>query len=239
LKKSLNKSPYIPLLVALAGFPQISETIYTPALPDVVQDLATTPTSVEASLRRIFGHELNEDVLIRFINDIMDFQDGARVQEVTILSPKQNPEIAYEELSSVDAVCKTGDGRGLLIEVQVTQNPTFVKRAQYYVTKAYSRHLEKEIEEYGGYYHLNGAIFIAICNCTLFPHKEDYISHHIILDKHSYEHDLKDLSFTFIELPKFPHRTTENLQTASGKWCYFFKHATKTTQAELEVNAQG
>lgn len=48
-----NKLP-ISLLVALVGFPQISETIYTPALPDVAQGFNTTAYMVESTLAIYF-----------------------------------------------------------------------------------------------------------------------------------------------------------------------------------------
>ncbi len=44
----------LPLLIALVGFPQISETIYTPALPAVTQSLNTTAYLVEATLTIYF-----------------------------------------------------------------------------------------------------------------------------------------------------------------------------------------
>lgn len=44
----------IPLLIALVGLPQISETIYTPALPSVASGLSTSPYMVEATLAIYF-----------------------------------------------------------------------------------------------------------------------------------------------------------------------------------------
>ncbi|MDP1881060.1 MAG: multidrug effflux MFS transporter [Parachlamydiaceae bacterium] len=49
-KKKLS----IALLIALVGFPQISETIYTPALPNVASGLQTTAYMVEATLSIYF-----------------------------------------------------------------------------------------------------------------------------------------------------------------------------------------
>jgi Bcr/CflA subfamily drug resistance transporter len=48
--------PVIPLflLILLVGFPQLSETIYSPALPSMVSDLSTTPFWVEMSLSVYF-----------------------------------------------------------------------------------------------------------------------------------------------------------------------------------------
>ena len=45
---------------------------------------------------------------------------------------------------------------------------------------------------------------------------------------------MKDFSFSFIELPKFQIDKIENLKTIIEKWCYFFKYAAKTSEADLK-----
>ena len=44
---------------------------------------------------------------------------------------------------------------------------------------------------------------IYIVDYIIFPKKKGYKSDHIILDTKTYERDLQDFSFTFIELLKF------------------------------------
>ncbi len=80
---------------------------------------------------------------------------------------------------------------------------------------------------------LKEVIFIAITDFILFPHKSAYKSDHVILDKVTYEHDLKDFSFTFIELPKFPKTKEDQLENIVEKWCYFFKYASETSEKDL------
>jgi predicted transposase/invertase (TIGR01784 family) len=60
-----------------------------------------------------------------------------------------------------------------------------------------------------------------------------YKSDHVILDKNSYTHDLQNFSFTFIELPKFKITDINLLTNIIEKWCYFFKYAEATTEADL------
>jgi predicted transposase/invertase (TIGR01784 family) len=67
----------------------------------------------------------------------------------------------------------------------------------------------------------------------MFPDKKRYKSDHVILDRESHEHDLKDFSFTFIELPKFKKKI-DKLSSIEEKWCYFFKHAKETSPEELD-----
>ena len=74
--------------------------------------------------------------------------------------------------------------------------------------------------------------FLAILDFTLFPEKQDYLSHYQILDTATYDQDLKDLSFAFLELSKF-NKPKDKLKTMIEKWAYFFKHASHTNEAEL------
>lgn len=55
----------------------------------------------------------------------------------------------------------------------------------------------------------------------------------MILDKNSFDHNLKDFSFCFLELPKF-NKTIDELDTMVEKWAYFFKHAAETSPEDLE-----
>lgn len=187
----------------------------------------------DVAFRRIFGSEKNKDILIHFINDVLELKNGDRIKEVTFLPTIQIPEIAAKKQSIVDVLCKDENGVQLIIEMQVSPQEGFEKRAQYYAAKAYSRQLNKGKEEGVRYIDLKSVIFIAISDNIIFKDKVFYKSDHIILDKDSYAHDLKDFSFTFIELPKFKITDINLLTNIIEKWCFFFKHADKTSEADL------
>lgn len=187
----------------------------------------------DIAFRRIFGSEKNKDILIHFINDVLELKGSNRIKEVTFLPTIQEPEIASKKQSVVDVLCKDENGVQLIIEMQVSPQEGFEKRAQYYAAKAYSRQLNKGKEEGARYIDLKSVIFIAISDNIIFKDKVFYKSDHIILDKDSYSHDLKDFSFTFIELPKFKITDINLLTNIIEKWCYFFKHANETSESDL------
>jgi predicted transposase/invertase (TIGR01784 family) len=54
----------------------------------------------------------------------------------------------------------------------------------------------------------------------------------------THEHKLKDLEFTFIELPKF-NVTEDQLQTLTEKWIYFIKNAEDLNLIPAGVNDEG
>jgi predicted transposase/invertase (TIGR01784 family) len=183
----------------------------------------------DVAFKKIFGTEKNKDILIHFLNDILTFKGEYPIREVTFLKTIQDPEIAAKKTSIVDVLCKDEKGSSYIVEMQVAKVKGFEKRAQYYASKAYSSQANVGDE----YQNLKEIIFLAIADYTMFPNKKSYKSEHVILDKKSYEHDLKDFSFTFIELPKFT-KSAHELGNIQEKWCYFFKHAEETSREDLK-----
>ena len=179
--------------------------------------------------RRLFGEERHKDLLIYFINSILHLKGRHAVQEATYLKTIQNPEIASKKQSIVDVLCKDQNGTQFIIEMQVAKTPGFEKRAQYYASKAYIH----QMNEGGLYQDLKEVIFIALTDFIMFPKKKDWKSSHVTLDKKTYEQDLKDFSFTFIELPKF-NKAIDHLETVEEKWVYFFKHGHTSSDEEIE-----
>jgi predicted transposase/invertase (TIGR01784 family) len=188
----------------------------------------------DVAFRKVFGSEEHKDILIHFINDMLGLYGNDQVEDVTFLSPIQDPEIASKKQSIVDVLCKDKNGVQMIVEMQVAPTKGFEKRAQYYAAKAYSRQLNRGSDEDGKYSSLKEVIFIAISDSIIFKDKIEYKSDHVILDKKTYEHDLKDFSFTFIELPKFTKNNISDLENIVEKWCYFFKHAKETSEEDLK-----
>ncbi|MDQ6975467.1 MAG: Rpn family recombination-promoting nuclease/putative transposase, partial [Mariprofundaceae bacterium] len=103
--------------------------------------------------------------------------------------------------------------------MQVEGASGFHKRIIYYSSKAYVTELPK-----GDLYHkLKPVIFLGILNFTLFDN-EHYISRHLILNKETGTHELKDLEFNFVELPKF-NKEEHQCHNLAEKWIYFLKNA--------------
>ena len=182
------------------------------------------------AFRRVFGAEKNKDILIPFLNAMLEFQGDQAIVDVQFLKTIQDPEIASRKQSIVDVLCTDQKNRQLIVEMQVAHTRGFEKRAQYYAAKAYISQM-KQGEQYES---LKEVIFLAITDFIMFPSKQAYKSDHIILDKKSHDHDLKDFSFTFLELPKF-NKNLGNLSTLVEKWTYFFKHAETTQEGDLEA----
>jgi predicted transposase/invertase (TIGR01784 family) len=186
----------------------------------------------DIAFKKVFGNPKNKDILIHFLNDLNIFETKRTIVNVEFLSPIQDPEIESKKQSIVDVLCKDQDGIQYIVEMQLADDMNFAKRAQYYASKAYFGQLDSG--KNNTYKNLKEVVFLAITNFVMFKKKKDYISNHIILDKKTKEHDLKDLYFSFIELPKFPKKKGDKLDNIVEKWCYFLKYAPKTTDKDLK-----
>src|SRR3569832_48216 len=154
------------------------------------------------AFKKVFGAEKHKSIPIDFLN------------------LRQTPEIEARKESIVDVLVKDQRGTKYVVEMQVAKVEGFEKRAQYYAAKTYSAHFKIGEE----YQNLKKVIFLAITDYVVFPNKDGYKSDHVILDNKSYEHDLKDFSFTFVELPKF-NKKLDELTTIEEQWYYFLKYA--------------
>jgi predicted transposase/invertase (TIGR01784 family) len=108
--------------------------------------------------------------------------------------------------------------------------PNFIKRSQFYVSNAYASQLGDAVD----YLDLKPVILLTIANHILFPVKKDYISYHKTLDTKTHEHDLEDLAYAFVELPKFK-KTEQDLKTTEDQWLYMFKNYDKMKTIPKEI----
>lgn len=188
----------------------------------------------DVAFKKIFGTEKNKDILIHFLNDMITFKNGGEIKQVTFLKTIQDPETAALKTSIVDILCRDQKGNDYIVEMQVAKEKGFEKRAQFYAAKAYTSQLCVN----GKYHALKEVIFLAISNFVMFPRKKAYKSDHVVLDRATHENDLKDFSFTFLELPKF-NKSVNELSSIVEKWSYFFKHAEDTSEEELHKLVKG
>lgn len=178
----------------------------------------------DVAFKKIFGNEDKTEILISFLNAVLDFTGDREIVEIQILDPYQAPKLAVLKSTTLDIRARDRRGVTFIVEMQVENMEGIIKRFLYYVTKAYSSQIEKGED----YPKLNQVIFIGILDFKMFA-GDDYLTAHLLLNKKTYRQEIKDLELYFIELPKFKKKLTD-LSTVLEKWLYFIKHA-----AELEV----
>jgi predicted transposase/invertase (TIGR01784 family) len=173
----------------------------------------------DIAFRKIFGNEQKTAPLISFLNASLELEGDHKVVSVAIANPYQFPRIAGEKATILDVRATDQSGRKFVVEMQVADKTGFDKRVQYYISRDYSMQIDKGED----YPLLHPAYFIGILDFP-FGTDKDYHTRHLILNKATNEHLLKDIQFSFIELPKFKKEIHE-LETPNDKWTFFIKNS--------------
>jgi predicted transposase/invertase (TIGR01784 family) len=187
----------------------------------------------DIAFRKIFGNENKKEILISFLNAVLELPKGKKIVKIEIKNPFQLPEIKDLKSSILDV--KVTDERNIwyIVEMQVEESDGFDKRVQYYTAKQYS----SQIEVGEDYPKLKQVIFIGILNFDFFD-GDDYLTHHLITNKKTGKQELSDLEFNFIELPKFKEDEIK-IESLIEKWVYFIKKAPNLNVIPENVTDEG
>ncbi len=173
----------------------------------------------DIAFKKIFGSSDQTEILISFLNAVLDFSGGRAIKNVDILNSYQLPKIKELKETILDIRATNQNGEKFIVEMQRKDLGEFDKRSQYYAAKTYAEQLEKG----QGYSTLKKVYFIGIVNFKMFSNKE-YISRHWTVNKETGIQDLDGVEFAFVELPKFKLKLGE-LESVIDKWIYFIKNA--------------
>ena len=182
----------------------------------------------DIAFRKIFGNENKKEVLISFLNAVLDFEYKHKIKDVSILNPYQLPKFRDGKATIIDVKAKDQSEREFIVEMQVADALGFSKRVLYYTSQGYVSQIDR-----GEFYDkLNPTIFVGILDFEISKNIK-YISRHRILDVETGERIMEDMEFNFIELPKFKLERND-LKTLVEKWVFFIKEA-----ENLEVIPEG
>ncbi len=152
---------------------------------------------VDLAFKKIFGVEENKDLLISLINSIVS--DDDQVSDITLLNPYNPKNFKQDKISILDIKAKSHSGKWFNIEIQLSDEADYNKRALYYWGKLYTDQL-KESDDYAK---LSKAIGIHILNFTSIPESDKYHNVFHIREKDTGSSYFEDLELHTIELKKF------------------------------------
>ena len=178
------------------------------------------PTS-DIAFKKLFGNQAKKEILISFLNSVLERKDDKKIVDVMITDPYNNPDTGWLKLSIVDVRCTDQLGRNFIVEVQVKYQQDYLERIQHYVAVAIARQLAKASR----YREIMPVIFIGILGENLLE-SPDCISHHNVRNVKTQEQALKHMDFYFIELEKF-NKELDELSDVTDKWIYLLKNAEK------------
>ena len=195
---------------------------------------------IDYGFKKLFATETNKDLLISFLNAIIDDWEDP-ILDLVYKNVEQIGEFNGIRASYFDVYCETKSGRQFIVEMQNSWKPFFKERTVYYAAKPIRdqglnemangdrkrRKKTKDMEERPEWdYHLKEVYLIAIMNFT-FPkteYKLDSFFHKVMLTDVDDNHVFYDkLTLYYVEMPKLDN-VTLNLSNPRDKWLYALYH---------------
>lgn len=172
------------------------------------------------AFKKVFGSVNSKDILISFLNSVIEFDGVRKIKDLVIVDPYSIPLLKGMKDTYVDVKAELDDNSRVIIEMQVLNHEGLEKRILYNAAKNYSVQLKK-----GDAYHLlNPVIALTITDFVLFKNTEELINNFKLIEKKQFIEYSDDIELVFIELPKY-HKTEAELDTVRDKWLYFIKNA--------------
>ena len=193
----------------------------------------------DVAFRKIFGNEAKKVILISFLNSVLNLEGNMKIIHLDFLTTFQLPRITGLKTSIIDVKVKDQMGNTYLVEMQLSEVIGFDTRVQYYVSKEYSSQIEKG-DDYSvrtGFKPVPTVVLVGILEFDYFK-GNNYLTRHLLLNVETLENELKDINFTFIELPKFKKELSE-CKTLTDKWIYFIKNAKNLEVIPPDVSDEG
>ena len=179
---------------------------------------------VDWSFKRVFGTEVNKDILIEFLKVI--FPQFA-ITDITYIPTEQLGIMEDDRKAIFDVLCKTEDDKTFLVEMQRGAQKHFFERALYYtsfpIMKQGKKAIAKEEEGAGPWdFSLDGVFFLGILD---FEYEQDEMTEHRyqLLETTTLKRMTDKLEFVFVEVAKF-NKGEDELETDLDKWLYLLKN---------------
>ena len=189
---------------------------------------------VDLAFKKIFGSEGNQDILISFINSVVS--EDHKVISLELMNPYNSKNFKDDKGSILDIKAKGADGKYFDIEVQISDEGDYDKRALLYWAKLYSDQLRAG----DNYSDLKTAIGIHILNFNCIPNNNKYNNKWVITEADSGQHYFEDFTIYTIELNKFTQQENEDfrqmlprIQTSLDRWSAFLTKASSLDRNNL------
>ena len=177
---------------------------------------------IDIAFKKLFGTEENKDLLISLINSMVSQED--QVADVRLMNPYNLQRFREDRLSILDIKAEGICGKKFNIEIQLTDNGDYDKRALYYWAKLYTEQLIISDR----YHDLEKVIGIHILNFISIPQAQKYHNVFHITEKEEGFPHFSALELHTIELKKFAETTqgeiaslAQKVQSSLDRWSAF------------------
>ena len=170
--------------------------------------------------KRIFGNENHKNLLISFLNDLLDIEN--EIVEIEYKNLEKLGISLADRKAVLDVYCKDSKGNRFIVELQRAKQNFFKDRSLYYTSFV----IQEQAEKGDWNYQLEPIYFIGILEFELDATDEKYLTKVQLCDSTTKEVFYDKLSYYYIEMPKFK-KDEKELKTHLEYWLYFMKNAAK------------
>ena len=175
--------------------------------------------------KHIFGREMDKDILIEFLNDLLEGEHT--IMDLRIMNNERLPETEQGRKVIFDIHCETDKGERIIIEMQNREQPHFKDRALYYLSHSV---VEQGIKGTWDY-ELAAVYGVFFLNFTLDEENrpnnnrnEGKFRRDIVLaDRENGQVFNPKFRQIYIELPRF-NKEEEECETDFERWIYVLKN---------------
>lgn len=170
--------------------------------------------------KRIFGQEVNKDLLIAFLNDL--FEGEHVITDLTFLDKEQLGEDEHVGTIIYDVFCQTDSGQRIIVEMQNGAQRFFGSRTLYYAASAIVSQGQRDKDSWR--YRLAPVYVISLMNFTMGEQLIKKLRTDVMLaDRDTGEVFSRDLRLIYLMLPLFK-KTADECETNFERWIYVLKH---------------
>ena len=183
---------------------------------------------VDFAFKKLFGSEENKDLLISLINSIISEQE--QIEEIELKTPYNLADYRAGKLSILDIKAKSIQGVWFNVEMQISEDYNFDKRAIYYWAKLVTEQLSEGMM----FKELKKTISINIMDFNFIPNREEMHNCYKIINtatgKDDKLHNIFELHY--IELRKFK-KTYQEINSVLDRWSSFLTKADKLNKNDI------
>jgi predicted transposase/invertase (TIGR01784 family) len=178
--------------------------------------------------KRLFGQEDSKDLLIDFLNALLDMQESAAIRDITYLNTEQTSEFELGRRAVLDLFCQCSDGRYFVVEMQAEPQHWFIDRALYYTSWLIQHQATtaKNDRSTKWDYRLANIYFVGLMNFSLDKESPKFYHDLVLTEKETDKIYSDRIRYVFLEFPKFKKRA-DQLQTHLDQWIFLLANLSK------------
>ena len=172
----------------------------------------------DVGFKRIFGQEINKDLLIDFLNALLEGE--RQVKDIRFLDKELLPMYENDRRLIYDVYCTDENGEQFIVEMQNKEHVNFRERTIFYLSQAIARQGEKGVD---WRFDLKAVYSVFFLNFMLTDLPRKLRTDIVLADRDTHEQFSDKMRYIFLQLPLFTKEESE-CDTDFERWIYVLKN---------------